>query len=140
MARVIPLIVLVTLFFPVLAKADLVRGLENYLRIVKGAINIDDLPDEEAMEVIDIYKRLEGFGTSGEGCDPAIESKIDGDFEGWQGDTIFKLRNGQIWQQISYAYRYKYAYSPDVLIFSSRGTCVLLVEDMDDTISVTRLK
>ena len=90
MARFIPLIVLVTLFFSVLAKADLVRGLENYLRIVEGAISIDDLPDEEAMEVIDIYKRLEGFGTSGEGCDPAIESKIDGDFEGWEGDTIFQ--------------------------------------------------
>ena len=28
-----------------------------------------------------------------------IESKIDGEFEGWEGDTIFKMMNGQIWQQ-----------------------------------------
>ena len=32
-----------------------------------------------------------------------IESRIDGEFTGWSGDTIFKLRNGQIWQQSSYA-------------------------------------
>jgi hypothetical protein len=30
-----------------------------------------------------------------------IESQIDGDFEGWDGETIFKLTNGEIWQQRS---------------------------------------
>ena len=44
-----------------------------------------------------------------------IESQIDGDFEGWEGETIFKLTNGQIWQQTSYAYHYHYAFMPDVL-------------------------
>src|SRR5580704_4240125 len=29
-------------------------------------------------------------------CDPAIETQIDGDFKGWEGETIYKLRNGQI--------------------------------------------
>ena len=33
-----------------------------------------------------------------------IHSYIDDDFEGWEGETIFKLDNGQIWQQSSYAY------------------------------------
>lgn len=33
-----------------------------------------------------------------------IESRIEGEFEGWDGDTIFELENGQIWQQSSYAY------------------------------------
>jgi hypothetical protein len=45
--------------------------------------------------------------------DPSvIESRIDGEFEGWEGDTIFKLENGQIWQQSSYAYTYHYSYRP----------------------------
>ena len=26
-----------------------------------------------------------------------IESNIDGEFQGWEGETIFKLLNGQIW-------------------------------------------
>ena len=29
----------------------------------------------------------------------AIVSRISGDFKGWSGDTVFKLENGQIWQQ-----------------------------------------
>lgn len=27
-----------------------------------------------------------------------IETFIDGDFNGWEGNTIVKLQNGQIWQ------------------------------------------
>ena len=41
-------------------------------------------------------------------CSPAIESRIDGQFEGWDGDTLFQLSNGQIWQQTQYAYTYRY--------------------------------
>ena len=77
---------------------------------------------------------------SGRGCSPAIESKIDGDFEGWSGDTIFKLRNGQIWQQASYSYTYSYKYSPDVIIFSSSGGCKMQVEGMSRLIAVKQLR
>lgn len=37
-------------------------------------------------------------------CSPAIETQIDGDFSGWEGETIYKLRNGHIWQQARYHY------------------------------------
>ena len=35
-----------------------------------------------------------------------LESRINGDFEGWTGETIFELDNGQVWKQASYAYNY----------------------------------
>jgi hypothetical protein len=69
-----------------------------------------------------------------------IETKIDGEFEGWDGETIFKLANGQIWQQDSYNYTYHYAYSPDVLIYYVGGRYKMRVEGVDDFIYVTRLK
>jgi hypothetical protein len=69
-----------------------------------------------------------------------IETKIDGEFEGWDGETIFKLANGQIWQQDSYSYTYHYAYSPDVLIYYISGRYKMRVEGVDDFIYVTRLK
>jgi len=69
-----------------------------------------------------------------------VESQIDGDFSGWDGETIFKLINGQIWQQNSYAYTYSYKYSPKVLIFPSGGGFELQVEGMDQRIKVVRLK
>lgn len=69
-----------------------------------------------------------------------IETRIDGDFEGWDGETIFKLANGQIWQQAAYAYHYHYAYSPAVLIYSSGGTAKMKVEGVSETIAVRRLR
>jgi hypothetical protein len=69
-----------------------------------------------------------------------IESRIDGEFTGWDGETIFKLLNGQVWQQSSYAYRYKYAYSPAVLIYQSGGLYKMKVDGVDTEITVRRLK
>ena len=74
------------------------------------------------------------------GCPRVIETRVDGTFDGWTGDTIFKLTNGQIWMQSSYDYTYKYAYRPEVMIFPSGGRCKMKVEDVNDTIEVTRLK
>src|SRR5262245_33553265 len=69
-----------------------------------------------------------------------IESYIDGDFEGWSGETIFKLDNGQIWQQSSYAYTYHYSYHPKVLIYKSGSGYKMKIDGVDDAINVKRLK
>jgi hypothetical protein len=69
-----------------------------------------------------------------------IETNIDGEFKGWEGSTLFKMMNGQIWQQSSYAYTYHYAYSPSVLIYEFGGNWIMKVEDVDDTIQVKKLK
>lgn len=74
-------------------------------------------------------------------CDPAIETRIDGDFKGWEGETIYKLSNGQIWQQANYHYHYHYAYAPEVTIYSTAGGCAMRVSgDDDEAISVRRLR
>lgn len=69
-----------------------------------------------------------------------IENSIDGTFNGWGGDTIFQLRNGQIWQQSSFDYKYHYAYSPDVAIYQSGSGYKMKVDGVDSTINVTRIK
>lgn len=69
-----------------------------------------------------------------------IESNIDGEFNGWEGETIFKLRNGQIWQQSSYAYTYHYAYAPQVTIYKTNGVYKMKVDGVDSSINVTQLK
>lgn len=48
-------------------------------------------------------RMLQAGQGGGEGCGDVIDSRIEGTFQGWRGDTIFKLTNGQIWQQSSYA-------------------------------------
>ena len=69
-----------------------------------------------------------------------IESNISGSFEGWKGETIFKLVNGEIWQQTEYYYEYHYAYSPRVLIIPSAGGYKAKVEGVNKAVGVTRLR
>lgn len=69
-----------------------------------------------------------------------IESRIDGNFEGWSGETIFKLENGQIWQQVTYSYTYRYAFRPKVLIIKVHGAYKMVVEGISQSIFVRRLK
>ncbi len=78
--------------------------------------------------------------TTGSNCAPAIESTISGDFEGWEGETIFKLDNGQIWEQSEYDYMYSYSYRPDVTIYQTSSGCRMKVEDEEETILVRRIK
>lgn len=69
-----------------------------------------------------------------------IESRIDGDFEGWSGDTIFKLQNGQIWQQVNYHYRYSYKYSPKVIIFRAGSGYKMKVDGVSGEVQVKRIR
>ena len=69
-----------------------------------------------------------------------MESTITGDFEGWEGETIFKLDNGQIWQQAEYDYTYDYEYRPDVTIYQTSSGCRMKVEGVEETILVRRIK
>lgn len=69
-----------------------------------------------------------------------IESHIDGDFEGWEGETLVKLTNGQIWQQSEYYYHYHYAFMPKVLIFKSGGAYKMKVDGIEKAVGVKRLK
>lgn len=69
-----------------------------------------------------------------------VKSCISSDFDGWDGDTIFELCNGQIWQQSSYAYTYHYAYRPDVIIYWNGYQYRMKVDGIDDTIAVVRIQ
>ena len=46
-----------------------------------------------------------------------IVARIEGDFRGWTGKTIFRLDNGQVWKQrLDSTYRYRGAANPQVRI------------------------
>jgi hypothetical protein len=75
-----------------------------------------------------------------EGCASAIESRIDGEFEGWSGDTVFELENGQVWKQRGDASRSSYKVSPVVRIHREGAGCKLKVVGLKDEIAVERLK
>lgn len=69
-----------------------------------------------------------------------IESRIDGDFEGFDDNKVFVLMNGQIWRQAEYKYHYYYHYMPEVLIFRDGGAFYMKVENVDEIVRVERLR
>jgi hypothetical protein len=71
--------------------------------------------------------------------DDLIESQIEGDFKGWEGETIFKLSNGQIWQQSSYDYTYHYSYRPKITIVRVAEGHRMAIEGIDRKIMVKRI-
>ncbi|QUX92309.1 hypothetical protein CYL31_13270 [Marinomonas sp. A3A] len=57
-----------------------------------------------------------------------VESQINGEFKGWEGETVYELTNGQVWQQCTYNYEYTYSYMPEALIYSVGGGYKMKVE------------
>ena len=85
--------------------------------------------------------KVEGAGpSSADSADTVstIESRIDGEFKGWEGETTFRLQNGQIWQQAADGHKYTYVYSPKVLIYQSGGVFRMKVEGVDEDLVVRR--
>lgn len=81
------------------------------------------------------------FGSGTEtGDQPAVASHIAGPFEGWAGRTVFRLRNGQVWQQASPGYLYRYAYMPRVLILFIGDGYRMRVQGLTQSIRVRRLR
>jgi hypothetical protein len=60
------------------------------------------------------------------------EGQIDGDFNGWDGNSVYKLADGLIIEQKSYHYHYHYAYRPHVIIYGHPGDYKVQVEGDDD--------
>ena len=67
-----------------------------------------------------------------------VESQIDGEFNGWDDETVYTLTNGQVWQQSTYQYDYTYSYCPDVFIYNAGGGHIMQVEGT--TADVRRIK
>lgn len=65
-----------------------------------------------------------------------IRSLIDGEFNGYDNGAVFRLANGQAWQQKRYKYKYKYAYRPAVRIYRRGSEYMMKVACMDEPIEV----
>lgn len=72
---------------------------------------------------------------------PIIHSKIKGDFNGWAGDTLFQLANGQVYQQCDSSQYSAYLYRPTcALVPMGNDTYTLVIENIPEYCLVKRLK
>lgn len=64
-----------------------------------------------------------------------MQSRGEGAWTGWDGDTIIRLVNGTVWRQDQYYYRYQYEYRPHVIIDGR----YMHVEGMPKAVRVRRI-
>jgi hypothetical protein len=71
-----------------------------------------------------------------------IESTLTGDFDGWDGATVFRLANGQLWKQrIDGSYRYDGSAPVEVRIEKNFfGFYKLTVKSTGRSVGVTRIQ
>ena len=74
------------------------------------------------------------------GCAAPIDSRVDGEFQGWTGRTMLGLANGQVWRQLGNAARYAYKVSPRVQIRRTADGCTLTVEGVEGEMLVERIR
>lgn len=68
-----------------------------------------------------------------------MEARIQGEFSGWHGESVYQLTNGQIWQQASYQRVSGYRYHPAVLIYKTQSGYRMKVEGSGTDVAVRQL-
>lgn len=67
-----------------------------------------------------------------------FRSQIEGEFNGYDDGALFRLTNGQVWQQRRYKYKYKYKYRPRVRVYQEQGRWFMEFDCIDEPIEVVR--
>ncbi len=83
-----------------------------------------------------------GLPDSDDDDERPIKSRIVGTFEGWDGDTVFELENGMVWEQAENGTHYVPPMeSPEVEIRPGfMGTWQLIVEGQNRRLKVKRIE
>jgi hypothetical protein len=69
-----------------------------------------------------------------------METRMDGDFTGWDGGTVFRFTNGQVWRQVSFGTVRQFVRSPKVTLVATGGGWRLQVEGVPQSIYVSRVR
>lgn len=69
-----------------------------------------------------------------------VESRIHGNFEGWTGDTTFRLVNGEVWQQTDGTHASHAAFRPRVTINQDGADYRMKIEGADTSVAVRRVR
>lgn len=67
------------------------------------------------------------------------ESELEGQCRGWDGDTAFRLANGEVWQQSAWRCRSLHLYCPEIRVWRVGTLYFLEVEGTREILPVQRL-
>ena len=71
----------------------------------------------------------------------AITARINGEFRGWDGNTVFRLDNGQVWKQrVGGKYRSRKRQDPEIVIERGRFGYYLKLIESGRSVGVKRIR
>ena len=119
-------------------------------RLGRGSEKTDDNKQEKDSETetvsnndsSEVSESNDNFGLIIRDERESIQSKILGEFKGWDGYTKFELENGQVWQQSSAGVLRVKINNPTITIKRSRvsDTYMLKIEGLNSSVRVKRIE
>ena len=119
-------------------------------RLGRGSDKTDDNMKEKESETetvsnndsSEVSESNDNFGLIIRDERESIQSRILGEFKGWDGYTKFELENGQVWQQSSAGVLRVKINNPTITIKRSRvsDTYMLKIEGLNSSVRVKRLE
>ena len=145
MKRVLSALLLTICFSaPARAGSPDVLELQNLMSATEfRAAGLDRLTSDELISLDDWVGRLVVrllTDRKHEGCASPVDSRILGEFEGWDGHTIIELENGQIWKQRDATRRHTYRLSPRALVREADSGCRMEVDGIEGNALVERIR
>ncbi len=68
-----------------------------------------------------------------------VESSIEGVFCGWRQEGLFRLTNGEVWEQVSKEYKYVTLMKPQVRIYRGKVLYFIEVQGMEGRVQVRKV-
>ena len=119
-------------------------------RLGRGSEKPDDNKQEKGSETetvsnndsSEVSESNDNFGLIIRDERESIQSRILGEFKGWDGYTKFELENGQVWQQSSAGVLRVKINNPTITIKRSRvsDTYMLKIEGLNSSVRVKRIE
>ena len=119
-------------------------------RLGRGSEKTDDNKQEKDSEtetvsnndLSEVSESNDNFGLIIRDERESIQSRILGEFKGWDGYTKFELENGQVWQQSSAGVLRVKINNPTITIKRSRvsDTYMLKIEGLNSSVRVKRIE
>ncbi|MAJ30770.1 MAG: hypothetical protein CMQ73_05885 [Gammaproteobacteria bacterium] len=117
-------------------------------RLGRSSENTNDEKEEKETETVakddssQASKSGDNFGLIIRDERDSIQSRILGEFKGWDGYTKFNLENGQVWQQSSAGVLRVKISNPTITIKRSRvsDTYMLKIEGLNSSVRVKRVE
>jgi ribosome modulation factor len=119
--------------------------LESLLSVEQQeALSVDEMTAKHREALRRALQRAyaSGFtaGSSARDAPAALQTYVSGTFSGWNGQTVVRLQNGEIWRQAAYYSDYHYLYNPGVSFLQTRLGWTMLVDGTQNYVRVERVK